>query len=331
MQSRRTILAGLGAVGVASVAACGQDTAEKAGPGATRIRFATDWRAQAEQGGFYQAKAMGLYEAEGLDVSIIQGGPSVNVAQLLAAGAVELGMTSNSPIVLQSIVAGAGLKAVMASFQSDPQVLLTHPREDISSIADMKGKPIMLADASITAFWPWLKQKYGFTDDQVRKYTANSAPFVADPNAIQQGYLTSEPYTIEAQGGFKPEVYLLSEAGYPGYGAMVSAPDALIASNRAAVQAFVTATAEGWRTYLTGDSAPGDALIIKDNPDMTPELLANARKALVERNIVIPKTGAIGAMNEARWEEFTTIMKGAGIVPADLDWRAGVDLSFVTA
>jgi NitT/TauT family transport system substrate-binding protein len=324
--SRRVLLAGLGAT--ATLAACGPDTPATP-PGATRIRFATDWRAQAEQGGFYQAKATGLYEKAGLDVSIIQGGPSVNVPQLLAAGAIELGMVSNSPIVLSSIAANAGLKVVMASFQSDPQVLLAHPRDDVNSIADMKGKPIMLADASITAFWPWLKEKYGFTDDQVRKYTANAAPFIADKNAIQQGYLTSEPFTIEAQAGFKPEVYLLAEAGYPGYGAMVAGSVRLIEAQRAAVQAFVTATIEGWQSYLTGDPATGDALIIKDNPDMTPALLANARKALVERNIVIPKTGPVGAMSEARWQEFTTIMQGAGVVPATLDWRAGVDLSFV--
>jgi NitT/TauT family transport system substrate-binding protein len=326
--SRRAVLAGLGAASVLAGCGSGKDAAPT---GATRIRFATDWRAQAEQGGFYQAKATGLYEAAGLDVAIIQGGPNVNVPQLLAAGAIELGMISNSPIVLSSIAADAGLKVVMASFQSDPQVLLSHPRDDVNSIADMKGMPIMLADASITAFWPWLKDKYGFTDDQVRKYTANAAPFIADPKAIQQGYLTSEPYTIEQQGGFKPEVYLLAEAGYPGYGAMVAGTTALLESRRNDVQAFVTATIEGWRSYLTGDPAAGDALIKTDNPDMTDDLLANARKALVERNIVIPQSGAIGAMNAERWDEFTTIMKGAGVVPDALDWQAGVDLSFVTS
>lgn len=328
---------GTGLAALAAVAAgCSQQPQPGGGGrgsgGRTRIRFATDWRAQAEQGGWYQALATGLYADAGLDVTIIQGGPSVNVPQLLAAGAVELGMGSNSPIVLAMVQAGAGVRAVMAAFQKDPQVLITHPRADIAGLADMKGKPILLADASITAFWPWLKAKYGFTDDQVRKYTFNSAPFLADPQAIQQGYVTSEPYTLRTQGGIEPQVYLLADAGYPGYGAMTLAPDRLIQSDRAAVQAFVTATVEGWRDYLTGDPAPGDALIARDNPDMTPALLANARQELVERQIVIPAAGsALGAMTAARWTEFTAVMAQAGVVPADIDWRQGVDLSFVAA
>lgn len=330
VQTRRMLLgSGLAAGGLLAAGCGGSGEPAKGEGGRTVIRFATDWRAQAEQGGWYQALAKGLYADAGLDVTIIQGGPSVNVPQLLAAGAVELGMGSNSPIVLSMVQADAGVKAVMAGFQKDPQVLITHPRTDITSIADMKGKPIMLADASITAFWPWLRARYGFTDDQVRKYTFNSAPFLADTNAIQQGYVTSEPFTLKTQGGIEPQVYLLADSGYPGYGAMTLAPDRLIASNREAVQAFVTATIEGWRDYLTGDPAPGDALITRDNPDMTPALLANARKELVDRQIVIPADGRIGAMTEARWVEFTKIMADAGVVPADLDWRQGVDLSFV--
>jgi NitT/TauT family transport system substrate-binding protein len=317
-----------------ALAACGPAGSQdgKAGAdGRTRIRFATDWRAQAEHGGWYQALAKGLYAGAGLDVTIIQGGPAVNVPQLLAAGAVEMGLGSNAPIVLSMVQAQAGVRAVMAAFQKDPQVLITHPRTDIRSIADMKGQPIMLADASITAFWPWLKARYGFTDDQVRKYTFNSAPFLADPRAIQQGYVTSEPYTLRTQGGIDPQVYLLADYGYPGYAAMTLVTDALIAANRPAVAAFVDATIAGWQDYLTGDPAPGDAFILRDNPDMTPALLANARKELTDRAIVIPADGSrVGAMQEARWQAFFETMRDAAVVPADLDWRQGVDFSFVT-
>ena len=325
---RRAILTGLATL---PLAACGGQEAAEGAEGLTRIRFATDWRAQAEQGGFYQAKATGLYEAAGLDVTIIQGGPAVNVPQLLAAGAVELGMGSNSPIVLSMAQAEAGLKAVMASFQKDPQVLLCHPRDDVNAIADMAGKPIMLADASVTAFWPWLRAKYGFTDDQIRKYTFNAAPFIADPNAIQQGYVTSEPYTIAKQAGFEPEVYLLADAGYPGYGAMVLAPDAFIAKQPDAVGAFVAATIQGWRDYLTGDPAAGDELIQADNPDMTDEILAQARAALLADNIVIAADGGLGTMTAGRWTEFRDTMAAAGVVPAGLDWQTAVDLSFLPA
>ncbi|WP_395778845.1 ABC transporter substrate-binding protein [Aquidulcibacter sp.] len=327
MISRRTLLAASLASPLA-LSACGAEKpAEKAGR--VRIRFATDWRAQAEQGGFYQAVAKGFYADKGLDVSLIQGGPSVNVPQLLAANAIEMGLGSNAPIVLSMVQADAKAKAVMASFQKDPQVLITHPRADIKSLADMKGKPILLADASINAFWPWLKAKYGFTDDQVRKYTFNSAPFLADPSSIQQGYVTSEPYTLKTQGKIDPQVYLLADSGYPGYAAMTLVSDAFIAAHPEAVKGFVEATIAGWKDYLRGDPAPGDALITKDNPDMSADLLSQAREKLLSYGIVETPDGEIGTMSLDRWKSFFDIMTAAGVYPADLKWALGIDLSFL--
>jgi len=298
----------------------------------TVIRFATDWRAQAEQGGFYQALATGEYARRGLDVRIIQGGPSVNVPNLLATGAVEMGMGSNSFIPLNLAHETAPVRAVAAFMQKDPQVLIAHPDQGVRSIADMKGRPILLSDASITAFWVWLKAKYGFTDAQVRKYTFNSAPFLADPRAIQQGYVTSEPYTIEQQGHIKPLVFLLADEGYPSYAAMALATDGLIATNPKAVQAFVDASAAGWTSYLHGDPKPGDALILKDNPEMTQDLLDQARAKMRSYGLVDSgdaKTLGVGAMTDARWAAFFKVASDQGVYPKDLDHRRAYTLQFV--
>ncbi len=231
-----------------------------------KVRFVTDWKAQAEHGGFYEALALGLYKKRGLDVRILEGGPSVNVPQLLAGGAADFGIGSNGFIALNMVQQGVPLAAVMAVFQKDPQVLITHPRGDVRKLADMRGKPIMISDASTTAFWPWLKAKYGFDDTQIRKYTFNLAPFLVDAKAIQEGYLTSEPYTIEREGHFKPQVFLLADNGYPGYANMVIAPRRWIDTRPGVVQAFVSASIEGWRDYLYGNPAPANALIKRDNP-----------------------------------------------------------------
>ena len=327
MLSRRDTL-GASLAGLIALGACGQQS-QTSPDGKIRIRFATDWRAQAEQGGFYQAVARGFYADKGLDVRLIQGGPSVNVPQLLAAEAIEMGLGSNAPLVLSMVQAGAKAKAVMASFQKDPQVLMTHPRADVKTLADMKGKPIMLADASINAFWPWLKAKYGFTDDQVRKYTFNAAPFLADKKAIQQGYITSEPYTLKTQGGIDPQVFLLADSGYPGYAAMTLVSDAFLSEKPQAVRDFVAATIAGWKDYLHGDPAPADALIIKDNPDMTPELLTQAREKLLAYGIVEGPDGQIGMMTQTRWADFFKIMSDAGVYPKNLNWQAGIDISFL--
>ena len=294
------------------------------------IRFATDWRAQAEHGGFYQALASGAYAKRGLNVTIVQGGPGVNVPQLLASNAVELGMGSNNFIVMNLAQEGVPVKAVAAFMQKDPQVLIAHPDTGVATIADLKGHPILLSDASVSAFWVWLKAKYGFTDDQVRKYTFNPAPFLADKRAAQQGYVTSEPYTIEKQAGLKPTVFLLADNGYPGYATMVLATERLIARNPAAVKAFVEASAEGWRDYLTGDPTAADALIRKDNPEMTQDILDQAREKMRTYKIIDGDEKApVGAMTDTRWKTFSDMAVAQRVYPKTLDPKKAYTLAFV--
>ena len=304
---------------------------DAAAGGLTTIRFATDWRAQAEHGGFYEALANGEYRKRGLDVQIVQGGPGVNVPQLLTAGAVDMGMGSNSFVVLNMARQGAPVKAVAAFFQKDPQVLMAHPDQGIATIADLKGHPILLSDASVGAFWPWLKAKFGFSDDQIRKYTFNSAPFLADKRVAEEGYVTSEPYTLEKQAGMKPVVFLLADNGYPGYANMVLVPDALIAKNPAAVKAFIEATAQGWRDYLHGDPKPADALIRKDNPEMTQDVLDQAREKMRAYGLVESgdAASAPGAMTDARWKQVFDMSVSEGIYPASLDYRRAYTLQFL--
>jgi len=320
------------AVAMVAVLAAACSPKKEAAPAAGApvvIRFATDWKAQAEHGGFYQAVADGEYARHGLDVKIIQGGPGVNVPQLLASGAVEMGMGSNSFIVMNLAQQGVPVKAVAAYMQKDPQVLIAHPDTGVKTIADLKGHPILLSDASVSAFWVWLKAKYGFTDDQVRKYTFNSAPFLADKRAAQQGYVTSEPYTIEKQAGLKPTVFLLADNGYPGYATMVLAPDSLIAKNPKAVQAFVEATAKGWHDYLTGDPSAADALIKKDNPDMTQDVLDQSREKMKSYKIVDGDEGLpVGTMTDARWKTFFDMAAGQGVYPKTLDYHKAYTLQF---
>jgi len=301
-------------------------------PALIAITFVTDWKAQAEHGGFYEALAEGLYEKAGLKVSIMQGGPGVNVPQLIAGGAADFGMGSNGFIPLNMVKEGVKVKAVMAVFQKDPQVLITHPRDDVKNLADMKGKPIMISDAATTAFWPWLKAKYGFADSQIRKYTFNAAPFIVDPKAIQEGYLSSEPFTVEQEGHFKPQVFLLADNGYPGYANMVLVPQKWIDTNSKAVQAFVDATITGWMDYLYGDPAPANALIKKDNAEMTDALLAQAIDKMKSYGITMSGdalTLGLGSMTDARWKTFFETMSSEKLYDSNLPYMEAYDLQFV--
>ncbi len=291
-----------------------------------KVRFVTDWKAQGEHGGFYQAKAKGYYEEEGLDVEIIQGGPSVNVPLLLGSEQAEFGIGSNSFIPLNMVAEDVPAVAVAAIFQKDPQVLITHPRDDVKSIADMKGKPIMISDAAAGAYWIWLKATFGFDDTQIRKYTYNLAPFLTDESAIQQGYITSEPFQIEKEGGFKPQLFLLADEAYPSYANLILATDKIAMERPLLVAKFVRASIRGWADYLSGDPAPGNALIKADNPEMSDEILANAIAKMNEYKLVGDKPGE---MTDARWQDFFDVMSKNGVYKQDLDWKRAFTTVFL--
>ncbi|MFZ1992146.1 MAG: ABC transporter substrate-binding protein [Alphaproteobacteria bacterium] len=300
--------------------------------GMKHIVFATDWKAEAEHGGFYEAKALGLYAAKGLDVEIKMGGPSVNIPQLLGAKAIDFGIGSNQFIAMNIAQAGVPAKAVMAAFQKDPEVLITHPRDDVNSVADMAGKPIMISDASVGSLWLWLRAKFGFKDDQIRKYTFNLAPFLSDQSAIQQGYITSEPYQIEKEAKVAPKVFLLADYGYPGYAGFILARDDLIKDHPEIVKAFVQASIEGWKDYLTGDPVPANKLIKADNPEMTDDILTQAIEKMRASNLVIPAEGGaqkIGQMSDDRWKSFYETMSGQGLYPKNFDYKKAYTLDFL--
>ena len=256
----------------------------------------------------------------------------MNVPQILAGGAADFAIGSNNFIALNLIHEGAKFRAVMAVFQKDPQVLITHPRDDVKRIADMKGKPMLIGDAGTVTFWPWLKAKFGFEDSQIRKYTFNLAPFLTDKNAIQEGYLSSEPYAVEKEGEFVPQVFPLADEGYPGYANMVLVPQEWIDQRPEIVQAFVDATIEGWMDYLYGNADAGNALIKKDNPEMTDALLAQAIAKMREHGMALSgdtETLGLGAMTDARWKEFFDVMSAQGVYPANLNYRDAYTLQFV--
>jgi NitT/TauT family transport system substrate-binding protein len=296
-----------------------------------KVTFGTDWKAEAEHGGFYQAIATGIYAKHDLDVSLRPGGPQINQAQLLAAGQLDFNLASNSFIPLNFIKEGIPMVAVAALFQKDPQALLAHPGQGNDTLAALKGKPIMVGGDTRIGSWLFLRTKFGYTDDQIRPYTFNIAPWLADPKAIQQGYVTSEVFTMQEQG-VKPVVMLLGDNGYTGYAGMIETSAKLVADKPELVQRFVDASIEGWYSFLYGDPAPANALIKKDNPEQTDALLAFGRDKMKEYGIVDSgdaKTNGIGAMSEQRWDEFFKQMSAQGLYPADMDWKKAYTLQFI--
>jgi NitT/TauT family transport system substrate-binding protein len=296
-----------------------------------KVTFGTDWKAEAEHGGYYQAIATGIYKKHGLDVTLRPGGPQVNHAQLLAAGRLDFNEAPNSFISLNFVKENIPMVAVAAIFQKDPSVLIAHPGVGNDSLAALKGKPIMIGADTRVGWWLFLKAKFGYTDDQIRPYTFNVGPFLVDKNAVQQGYLTSEPFLIEQQG-VKPKVFLIADSGYASYGSLIQTSKKLVQEKPDLVQRFVDASIEGWYSYLYGDPAPANALIKKDNPEMTDAVLAYAIAKIKEKGIVDSgealKDG-IGAMTDARWQDFAEVMEEQGLYPKTLEVKQAYTLQFV--
>ncbi len=298
---------------------------------AEHVTLGTDWRAQAEHGGYYQAAATGLYAKAGLDVEIRQGGPQVNHSQLLAAGRLDFSAVPNSFIPLNFVQQNVPVVAVAAIFQKDPAVLIAHAGQGHDSLEHLKGAKIMISPDTRIGFWRFLKSKYGYTDNQIAPYTFNLAPFLADPRAIQQGLLSSEPFQI-ARAGKKPVVMLLADAGYASYSSVIVTSRARVEKEAGLVQRFVDASIQGWISYLTGDPSPAHALIKKDNPDMSDDLLAFGRAKLIENGMITSGDAAkdgIGMMTDVRWKAFFDVMAADGLYPRDMDFRRAYTAAFV--
>jgi len=290
----------------------------------TEVSFGTNWVAEAEHGGFYQAVADGTYERYGLKVTIVPGGPQAANRALLLADRIQFFMAGNMLQPLNALVEDIPVLEVAAIFQKDPQVFIAHPDAGIETLQDLAGLPtIYLGNEGFSSFFQWMKAEFGgFRDEQYKPYTFNPAPFLADRQSAQQGYVTSEPFAIAQAGGFEPQVFLLADYGFSTPSTLIEAKRDYVEANPEIVQAFVDASIIGWYNYLYGDPSAGNALIKADNPEMTDEQIAYAiakmkEYGLVDSGIALEK--GIGCFDDAQVHSFYGKMVAAGVLPEGVD------------
>jgi NitT/TauT family transport system substrate-binding protein len=298
-----------------------------------QVKFGTNWLADPEAGGFFQAVADGTYAKYGLDVTIIAGGPQSNGALMLLFGKIEFFMGGDQIGDFLSVESKLPLIAVGADFQKSPQILMSHPGVGLDKWQDLpNAKPAYLGAGAINTFYAWLRLVYGFKDEAIRPYNFNSAPFIHNKSSIQQGYVTAEPYEIEKQGGFRPNIFLLSDYGYSTYSTLIETRRDIVEKNPDLVQRFVDASAIGWYHYLYGDNSKANELIKAENPDITDDQIAFSIGELKKYGVVDSGdtfTLGIGAMTDARWKDFFDKMVAIGMVDKGTDYRKAYTLQFV--
>jgi NitT/TauT family transport system substrate-binding protein len=297
-----------------------------------KVSFGTNWVAEAEHGGFYQALADGTYRQYGLDVTIVPGGPQINNRILLAVGKLDFFMSANTLQSFDAVEQRVPTLAIAAMFQKDPQVLIAHPDAGVQKFDDLKNLTLFISKEGIASYFQWLKADYKFSEAKVKPYTFNPQPFLVDKMSAMQGYVTSEPYEIEKQGRFKPKVFLLADYGFTSYSTLIETRRDLIESKPDLVQRFVDASIIGWYHYIYGDNAPGDKLIKQQNPEMTDALLAYSVAKMKQYGIVDSGDSlslGIGAITDARMANFFDKMVRAHVVKPSIDFRKSYSLRFV--
>jgi len=300
---------------------------------ADKVSFGTNWLAEAEHGGYYQAVVDGTYAKYGLDVTIVQGGPQANNEMLLAAGRLDFYMGGNLLLAFDAVTRGVPIVVVAGDFQKDPQIMMSHPGVGLDKWADLpKATTAFVGKEGLVTFYRWMESAYGFKEDIVKPYTFNAGPFIADKHSIQQGYVTSEPFAVAREGHFEPNVFLLADHGYGTYATTIEARGDLVKKHPDIVQRFVDASAIGWYHYLYGDNSKANALIKKDNPDMTDAQIAFSIAKIKQYGLIDSgdtlKLG-IGAMTDRRIKDFYEAMVKAGVEKPGLDYKKAYTLQFV--
>lgn len=299
----------------------------------TEVVFGTNWLAQAEHGGFYQAVADGTYEECGLSASIVQGGPQVNNRALMLAGRIDYHMGGDLLQAFNAVKEGVPVVSVAAIFQKHPQVIVTHPGK-AETFADLTGLTLLIGDNGYQSYYQWMMAEYGFTAEQREPYTFNPGPFLADENKGMQGYLSSEPYLVEKEGGFTPDVFLIADAGYSTYATTIETMADTIAEKPEEVKCFVEGSIKGWYNYLYGDNAAANEAIMADNPEMTQDKIDYAIEKMKSEGIVDSGDAlelGIGAMTEEKVGGFYDKMVEVGVIEDDIDWSAAFTIEFVNA
>jgi NitT/TauT family transport system substrate-binding protein len=298
-----------------------------------KVTFATNWLADPEAGGFYEALVDGTYAKYGLDVTILPGGPSSNGGMLLIAGKIEFYMGGDMIGDFLDVQNDIPLITVAADFQKNPQCFMSHPGVGLDKWEDLSNAKVAFVSAgAVNTFWAWMRAAYGFKDEHIKPYNFNSAPFIVNADSIQQGYITSEPYAVEKEGHFKPNAFLLADYGYTTYSTEIVTRREIVEKNPDMVQRFVNASAIGWYNYLYHDNAKANAMIKRDNPEMTDDQIDFSIAKMKEYGIVDSgdtKTMGIGAMTDERWKDFYGKMVKAGVVKDGIDYKKAYTLQFV--
>ncbi len=303
---------------------CGQKPEAEEGP--PIVRFQTDWYPQPEHGGYYQAVAEGLFEAEGIKVEIFPGGPGSLGPQKVATGKAELAMGRSDDVML-AVQEGLPIVIVCALMQHDPQALLLHESNPVNSLADLDGKSVMSTPG--TAWALNVEKRYNL-EMSIIPMNYGLAQFMSDPNFIQQCFITNEPYFVRQNGG-KPKTLLLAQPGYDPYRVIFTSKK-YAREHPDRIRAFVAASIKGWDHFIYGDATAAKAMIASRNEAMNEEFMTFSIDTMRENRLVDgdpDQNERIGLLQRDRLTEMGESLVDLGVLREPLALEAYVSFEFL--
>ena len=295
------------------------------------IRLQADWYPQPEQGGYFTAVAKGIYQANGLDVTILPLGQYTSAPQVVASGGADFGLGASDQI-LEAASNNLPLIAVGATMQHDPQAVMVHQNSPIQTFADLEGRTVAAQPGA--TWFKFIVSKYKLKNVRETPATHSVANFLADPAYVQQIFITSEPYFVTKAGG-SYRTLLISSAGYDPYRVFFTRRD-FIDQHPDIVAKFTRATIDGWKEYLR-DPGAANALILKLNPAQNPAQMNYTLQALKDGGFITGVPGSapddphaqIGKMTADRWAATNQQLTNLGILTKPIDAASAYTLKFL--
>src|SRR5712672_4516198 len=297
------------------------------------------WKHQFQFAGYYQALEQGLYRDAGLDVTIREGGPDVDVSEAVAGGKADFGVCSSS--VLRDWAAGRRLVVLAAIFQRSPAVIMVARRADISNVSELRGRTLMDAPGSDEIAAMLKREGIDYQALPRVAHEGNPRDLLAGRADAMIAYSTNEPFVLE-QLGAAYRTFAPAASGIDFYGDNLCASEAEVKAHPHRVAAFRAASVKGWAYALAHREATVDLILKSYSTNKSREALlfeAQQTEALVGRD-----PDRIGEQDPERWRRIAATYRQLGLLtddtlPAALIWDGNdgsqrrwlIALLFVTA
>jgi len=285
------------------------------------INIHLKWYHKFQFAGYYAALKQGFFDEEGLEVTLIEGGPQNNHLHQLINNTSQYAVLGSESI--NSLALGSPVIIVASIFQHAPEVLMTREEDGIDDIKQLKGKTLMLADAALAGQIDAMLSKNGMPASSYTKF-----PYDGDVTKLMDksvfamyGYISNEPYQL-AQRGQKVDIFSPQDYGIDFYGDSLATTQSELNNNPERVASVRRAVIRGWNYAIEHPDEIIKQILLLNSVNPTPYNLAHQRyEAKKTIELIDKKNFPIGYSSPDRWaamfDTFNRVTNGQAVFSED--------------